>query len=459
MAKSGVADRSVRPPPGPAPKIRLPRFTRFTLENGLRVLAVRHDDMPEVSARLLMPFGSVEDERQRVGTALMTARALTEGTAQKSAGEVAESLDYLGARFGVEVTHDNTMLGLRFLSRVFDGALDFLAEVVAEPAFASQEVERLRDERLDEIAAGMDEPRVVANLRLGAAVFGDHPYGIRTGGTDETVPGIDAEMLREFHARYYRPTAATLILVGDLPDTENLKKRLNSALRGWTGEGVEPATLGDAAPAAGRRIWAVQWPGPQSEIRVGDLGLARLDSDYVAAVIMNAILGGLFSSRINMNLREDKGWTYGAGSRIDARKRRGPLQISTAVDAQASVDAVREILGEMDRMKSDPASAEEMELAVNSLTLSLPRLFETVGQVSGRIAHQVVHGLPDDYWESYVDTVRAVTREDVQRVSERLLDTERAAIVVVGPVADFREELESLGAVEIRDVHGHPAEL
>jgi predicted Zn-dependent peptidase len=437
----------------------LPHFSDFRLENGLRVLAANHDDMPEISARLLLPFGSVEDERARVGTALLVARALTEGTETRSAREVAQWLDHLGARFGVEVTHDNASLSVRFLSRVLDGALEFLAEVTAQPAFDEDEVSRLRDERLDEIAAGMDEPRVVASLRMGEAMFGGHPYGMRAGGTEETVKEIDAATLRSYHRRYYRPGAATLILVGDLPAEEELRQGLETAFGGWQGDGVERGALADAEPPASRRIWAVNWPGPQSEIRIGDVGIARLDPDYPAALLMNAILGGLFSSRINMNLREDKGWTYGASSRLDARRRRGSLFVATAVDAKASVGAVSEILGEMERMKSDPPSPEEMELAVNSLTLSLPRMFETVGQVSGRRAQQVMHGLPDDYWETYADSVRAVGEEDVRLIAERLLDTARTSIVVVGPVGDFRAELEALGRLEIRDIHGRPSNL
>ncbi len=438
--------------------IRLPRPARFTLANGLRVLAVRHDDMPEVSARLLLTFGSLEDDRDRAGTALLTARALTEGTARKSAGDVAQELDYLGARFSIDVNHDSTMLSIRFLSRVFDGALEVMAEVVTEPAFKASEVDRLRDERLDEITAGMDEPRMVAGLRANEAVFGSHSYGVRAGGVDNTVRRIDSETLRAFHDRLYRPNEATLIVVGDLPGRKELERRLESTLGRWEGEGGERTVVSEATSTAGRRIWAVDWPGPQSEIRIGHVAIARSDPDYAPAMIMNAILGGLFSSRINMNLREDKGWTYGAGSRVEARKLCGPFLVTTAVDSKASGGAVQEILGEMERMKSDPASDEEMEMAINSLTLSLPRLFETVGQVSGRVAHQVLHSLPDDYWETYADMIRSVTREDVQRVAERLLDTDRSAIVVVGPIEEFRSELEPLGQVEIRDIYGKLAD-
>ncbi|UCC73350.1 MAG: insulinase family protein [Gemmatimonadota bacterium] len=459
MSGRTSVDRSLRPAAGPSPKIVLPAFKRLRLANGLSVLSVRHDDMPEVSARLVLPYGACEDAREHAGTALLVARALTEGTTERSAPEVAEWLDYLGARFSLDINHDTTLLSLHFLSQVMDGAFDLLAEVLARPAFDEGEVGRLRDERLDEIASGLDEPRIVANLRMGEASFGSHPYGMRAGGIEETVRQIDAGVLSDFHSRFYRPSGATLILVGDVPEPDELQGRLESAFGSWQGDFAAATVLADPEPIGQRRLWAVPWPGPQSEIRVGGIGIARLDPDYYAALIMNAILGGLFSSRINMNLREDKGWTYGASSRFDARKRRGPFFVATAVEAKATVDAVREIIGEMERMTAEQPQDEEMELAVNAVTLSLPRLFETVDQVSGRIAGQVVFGLPDDYWETYADQIRAVTASDVQNVAQRFLASESFAVVVVGPVHDFRSDLESLGPVQMRDIHGRPTEL
>ena len=456
MVPQGV-DRTRRPSAGPLPKIRLPVFERLRLENGLNVVLVRHDDLPEVAARLVFPYGAVEDPPGRAGTALITARALTEGSHERSAREMAEWLDYLGARFSIDVDHDATRLGLHFLSRVAEGAYELLAEIVARPAFRPDEIARLRDERLDQIASSLDEPRAIASLRFHEANFGHHPYATRTGGVEETVTKIDSETVKTFHASRYRPSAATLVLVGDLPETPVLRERLENAFAEWRGEAVEPIEIDAPDRPASRRLWAIEWSGPQSEIRVGGIGIDRRDPDYVAVQVMNAILGVLFSSRINMNLREDKGWTYGAASRLDARKRPGPFYVGTAVDARVTVDAVVEILKEMERMTADPPEPEELQLAKNAATLSLPRLFETVGQVSGRIAHQIVYDLPDDYWESYADQARQVGPEDVQRVAEQLLQPDRATIVVVGPVQEFRTELEALGAIEHRDVRGKPA--
>lgn len=456
MSDTRVIDRTRRPEPGVPPDVSLPVFRRFSLSNGLDVLAVRHDDIPEVSARLVFNGGASEDERKYAGTALLTARALTEGTRGRSAPSVAEWLDYLGARFRVQVDYDASVISLHFLSRVFEGALEFLAEVVSAPAFEEKEVARLRDERLDEIASGLDESRIVASLRVNEATFGLHPYGMRVGGVEETVRGIDASNLSRFHTRFYRPAGTTLVIVGDLPEPDALRAGLEAAFATWEGEAEAVGQLEEPEPTDGSVLWAVNWPGPQSEIRVGGIGISRADPDYAAVLVMNSILGGLFSSRINMNLREDKGWTYGASSQFDARKRSGPFLVSTAVDAKATIPAVREILGELGRMKSEPATDEELELAINALTLSLPRSFETVGQVSRRIAQQVIYELADDYWDRFAREIRAITRDDVQRVAERFLAEGLMATVVVGPVDEFRDELDELGAAEMRDIHGQP---
>ena len=453
-----VLDRSRRPPSGSAPVVQLPRFQRARLTNGLTLLTVDHGNIPEISARLVIPFGAAEEPPEKAGAGLLTARTLSEGTESRSARDVARALDTLGARFSVDVTQDSTLLRLGCLSRVFDSAMDILADLITQPAFKPKEVSRLRDERLDEIARGLDEPRVVANLRLNEAIFDGHPYGIREGGSEETVRDLTTDDLRDLHSRFYRPTRATLVLVGDLPPADQLVDRLETAFGSWQGEPAASAAVPDPEPLERRRIWAIDWSGPQSELRIGGLGIARASPDYPAVRVMNSILGGLFSSRINMNLREDKGWTYGARSRFDGRRKRGPFYVATAVDASHSVDALREMLNEMEGMTSVTASDEEMSLARNAVVLSMPRLFETAGQISARVAHQVTYGLPDDYWETYARAVRETTAEDVVNSARRYIRPDSLAAVVVGPVGSLASELEELGAVEFRDIRGQSIE-
>lgn len=445
-------DRSRPPELRPAPAIRLPQYQRSTLRNGLGVLAVRHDDLPQVAVDLVLPVSTSNDPPGLGGLAVLTARALTEGTRTKSAQEVAEAFDELGVSFAAEVSHDATVLTLDCLASVLEDALRLLVEVVAEPAFDPKEVNRLRDERLDEIARGMDEPRIVANLRLVESIFGpNHPYGRPEGGWKEDVQRIDAEAARRFHARWYTPRGATLLLAGDLEPRE-LPGLLDPLFGPWSAGGSVEATAPAEPLVPAHGVWAVQRPGsPQSEIRIGGVGIGRSDRDYFAFKVQNAILGGLFNSRINMNLREERGWTYGAYTRFEARRRRGPFYASTAVDAAVTADAVAEILGEMERVRKSPPREDELSLAKNALTLSLPRLFETPGQVAAQMSEQVVYGLPDDYWERYGAAMSRVTAQEVLRVGRRYVRPETWPIVVVGDVESHLSKLARYGDVTLED--------
>lgn len=438
-------DRTRPPPLGPAPEIRLPRYHRFQLANGLQVLAVPHDDLPEVAVELLLPVSTADDPPGLGGLAVLTARALSEGTRRKSAQQVAEAFDELGASFTAEASADASVLALECLEPVLEGALRLLVEVVAEPAFEPKEIRRLRDERLDEIARGLDEPRVVANLRLLESIFGpEHTYGRPEGGRREEVERIDAAEVRAFHERTYRPRGSTLVLVGDV-DPADLPARVERLFEPWSAPGERRTTIpaGAARPAHG--VLAIQREAsPQSEIRLGGIGIARRDPDYFAFKVMNAILGGLFSSRVNMNLREEKGWTYGAYTRFETHHRPGPFYATTAVDAAVTADAVAEILREIEGLRGAPPRPDEFELAKNALALSLPRLLETPAQVAAQIAEQVVYGLPDDYWECYIDAIGRVTPDDVVRVARRYLRPETWAAVVVG---DVEPHLPALGRV------------
>lgn len=452
-------DRSRPPELRPPPAIRLPRYHRFTLRNGLRVLAVRHDDLPQVAADLVLPVSTSNDPAGLGGLAMLTARALTEGTRTKSAQEVAEAFDELGVSLAAEVSHDATVFALDCLASVLDQALRLLAEVVAEPAFEPKEVDRLREERLDEIARGMDEPRIVANLRLVEAIYGArHPYGRPEGGWKEDVERLDAGATRRFHDEYYVPRGATLILVGDLEPSE-VGRRLDPLFARWSAAKTVKPRMPPVPRAPAHGVWAVQRPGsPQSEIRIGGVGIARGDPDYFPFKVHNAILGGLFNSRINMNLREDKGWTYGAYTRFEARRRPGPFYAITAVDAAVTADAVEEILGEMEKMRTSPPRAEEVNLAKNALTLSLPRLFETPAQVAAQITEQVVYDLPDDYWAQYAAAIDRVSVEQSFEAGRRYVRPDTWPIVIAGDVEPHLPKLACFADVTLEDwsrIRGH----
>jgi zinc protease len=450
LADAPPLDRSRPPPLRPAPEIRLPTFHRFRLSNGLRVIAIPHDDLPEVAAELLLPVSSVDDPPGLGGLAALTARALTEGTRRKSAQEVAEAFDLLGASLSADVGPDATVLSLECLEPVLGRALDLLVEVVSEPAFDPKEIARLRDERLDEIARSLDEPRIVANLRLLEAIFGPtHPYGRPEGGRKEEVERIDAPAVRAFHRRHYTPRGATLVLVGAV-EPRTLRNRLDAAFRRWTATRTARPTVPPRPRAPAHGVLAVQRPqSPQSEIRLGGLGIPRRHPDYFAFKVANAIVGGLFNSRVNMNLREEKGWTYGAYTRFETHRAAGPVYGTVAVDTAATAEALDEFVAEIEGLTARPPDDDELRLAKNALTLSLPRLFETAAQVAAQVAEQVVYELPDDYWTRYVRRIRSVTTEQVVRVAQRYLRPDRWAFVVVGDVEPHLPRLARHGDVTV----------
>lgn len=445
-------DRTRPPPPGRARPVRLPPFREQRLSSGLRLYVAERRSLPEVSLRLIVEGGAAGDPPLRAGAAELAGRLLTEGAGERSAPQMAEWLDRLGAGFSVSVGYDTALLSAHTLSDVLEGTLDFAAEAALRPRFEPSEVERVRQERLDEIEREREEPPSLANHLLAAAVYGaDHPYGRPAGGVRETVEGLDAEAVRSFHRNRYGAAGAALVAFGDV-DARSLAQAVEDRFAGWSeGAGPVPPPPAPLAPLAAGRVWVVDRPGsPQSEIRVGAIGASRRAEDYFEAIVANAILGGLFNSRLNMRLREEKGWTYGARSAFSHRRGAGPFVAAAAVETGVTAPALEEMLSEIEGLGSRPPDEGEMRLACNALTLSLPRQFETVSQVTRRLVTRIVYGLEPDYWERFRERVEAVTADQVVAVARRYLRREQLVLVAVGDAERIAAPLERLGPVELR---------
>jgi zinc protease len=439
-------DRTDRPAPGPAPELELPAFHTAQLDNGLGLWLAERRTVPEVSLRLVVEAGAVVDPHDQAGAAELTARLLTEGSGDRDAVAVARWLDHLGASFRVSVQYDVAIISMHFLSDVTEGALDFLASVVREPRFEPSEVERIRAERLDEIARERDEPAIVADHALIASIYGEERYGIPAAGTADSVSGLTSADVESLHRRRYGSRDALLIACGDL-----VPREFGDAVKG---------RLDDWAAASGRperhpaRDEPVDEPGlllidrpdsPQAELRVGTVGAPHGSQDLFPIMVANAILGGLFNSRINMNLREDKGWTYGARTAFRLRRGNGPFVTRTAVETPVTAAAFEEILGEIDGLSEAPPTEDEMRLAQHALTLSLPLQFETSGQVCQRVGRRLIYSLPEDYWETYRSRVASVSPEQVSEVCRRYLSRDRLLMVTVTDAESSRADLERLG--------------
>ena len=446
-------DRTVRPSAGPPRALVLPRFERLDGTGDLEVRHAHRPGVPEVSIRLVLEAGAGAEPSDRRGLAHLTTRLLTEGTADRDAIAMARWIDRLGVGFEASAGYAVATLSVHTLSDVFEEAIDLLGTVLRDPVFPDREVERVRAERLDKIDRETDEPAVVAGHAVIDTLYGNGLYGRSTGGVRETVEAISADDIRRFHASRYRPGGSLLLVCGDV-EADRVAAAVAGRLGAWTGQATRPAPpRTPAVPDPG--VILIDRPGsPQAEIRVATIGVPYGTDDYYAIVVANAILGGLFNSRVNMNLREDKGWTYGARSSFAFRRGAGPFTVRTAVETAVTADAFDEILAEVHTMRSELVGSEEMELAKHALTLSLPLQFETASQVTRRISRQHIFGLADDYWETYRERIDAVTAEEVRDVCRTYLGRGRLTLLAVTDADQTIEAMGRFGEVDRRTLDG-----
>jgi zinc protease len=406
---------------------------------------VHHTQVPLVAFTLLIRRGASSDPAGKEGLAAVTADMLDEGSGDRSAIEIHEALARLGAQFDTDIGSDATVTSVTVLSRFTRTALDLLSDVVVRPAIRDGDFSRVRQLRLHRLTQLRDMPGAVADRAFLRLLYGAQPYGHSPIGTEASLAAMNVDDARGFHAMAIRPDVATLIAVGDC-DHASMAQMASEAFADWTGTAVaDPAGQGSAPHAA--RLNVVPRPrAPQSELRIGQVSAARDTPDYHPLVVANTILGGQFVSRINLNLREDKGLTYGARTSFEFRRRSGPFLLQVSVQTSGTADAIRESLGEIAGIRGPrPVTTAELELGIAALTRGYARSFET-GEQIGRAALQLaLYDLPDDYFEQFVPLIERVTAEDVSRVMSRHLDPERLVTLAVGDIEAIGADLQALG--------------
>ncbi len=465
---------AVRPTPGvPRPYV-FPSFERAVLPNGLQVLTVDLPGRPLTAANLVVRRGAFDEPAVAGGGTILAARAMTEGTERYPDVELVEAAERLGATLHAEASWDGFAATVDVPASRLAQALELLAELMLHPTFPSDAVGRLRDERLNDLLQVRADPRRRADEAFSAAVYTpDSPYSRPAAGSEETVRTLDPEILRSIHGRLLSPGQAALVVGGDLRglDVPALAERLFGGLpaeaAGRQGEAAQ-ADAGQGPQGPGVKsavertfVQLVHRPGSvQSEVRIGHVGLPRRVPDFHAVQVMAAILGGLFNSRLNINLREEKGYTYGAHAGFDMRRAAGPFAARTAVNTAATVPAIQETVRELRRIRDDRVTDAELAAARDYLVGVFPLRFETPGAVVGAIGGLVVQSLPDDELARYRSQLEAVTIEDVQAAARAHIDPDRLAIVVVGDADAIGGELEAaaLGPIEVvRDAAGAAA--
>jgi len=432
LAFAQKPDRAAPPPVGPPPSFTMAPVQHFTLSNGLPVVLLEKHQVPLVQMNLVIKSGAVDEPAGKTGVASLVAAMLTDGAGARDALAFADAVDYLGASLEGESGLHTSSVSLNVPVTKLDTALALMADAALRPAFPEEELKRHQKERLNQLLSWRDEARAQASIMFARTLYGkDHPYGRTQIGDEKAIRGVMVTDLRNYHGTYYRPNNAVMVVVGDVTETM-LRPRLEAAFGGWQKGTVPVNSLPAAAQVQKRTVTLVDKPGaPQSEIRIGCIGVPRMTDDYYALMVMNTILGGSFTSRLNQNLRETHGYTYGAGSRFDFRKSAGPFLASSAVHTAITDSALMQFFKELNGMRQ-PITQSDVDRAKNYVALGFPADFQTVGSIAAKIEEMVIYNLPDDYFNNYIRNILAVTKEDVVRVAKKYLDPERMAVVLVG---------------------------
>jgi len=440
-----------RPAPGTPRPYAFPAVSKTRLSNGLSMVVADLPGRPLVSAAIVLPTGAADEPDSLAGSAVLGARALTEGTEGFDAIALTEAAERLGASLHAESGWDATSISVDVPASRLEPALELLAEVLLHPTFPASEVERLRDERLNDLLQAQADPRRRADeVFIGTIYDGASPYHRPSGGTRETVERLDDAAVRAGYRRALDPARATLVVAGDLggQDVVRMAERLvgSWAATSEAAAADRAAVVNDSSAGTGRVVRVVHRPGSvQTEIRVGHPGLPRRIPDYHAVTLMSAILCGLFNSRLNMQLREAKGYTYGAGAGFDMRRGAGPFTARAAVNTDVTVPAVLDTLAELERMRDTSVTPVELAAARDFLVGVFPLRFETAGAVVGALAGLAVHGLGLDELVDYRSRIEAVDVDAIDTAARSHLHVDRAAVVLVGDVDAFGPSLEAAG--------------
>jgi zinc protease len=444
--------RAVRPAPGPASAFALPVPKRFVLENGLTVMLVEQHRLPVISADLVLLAGSERNPIDKPGLSSFTAGMLNEGTRTRSSMQLAEDVATLGASISAGSTTDSSSVSLFTLTHTADAAFGLFADVVLNPAFSDEELERQRTSALTQLVQLRDNPTAVAQRVFNQALYGKaNPYGYTELGTQASIGKLTRDDLVGFWKTGYLPRNAALIVSGDITEAQ-LRALATKHFGAWSGNAQHPGPVLAPQVESGK-VLIVDRPGaPQTALRLGSVAATRASPDYVPLEVLNGTLGGLFSSRINLNLREKHGYTYGASSRFVFRRGAGPFLVGTSVRTDVTVPSVQEIFNELNAIRLAPVTPAELALSKDAFSRSLPGLFETSEQAASSSAQLFVYGLPLNYFNTLPASIKAVTAADVQRVARKYVVPSQIVVVAVGDRATFEEGLGKLGIgpVEIR---------
>ncbi len=450
--------RNAQPKAGKRPALQLAVPKEFKLPNGMQVYLVEQHELPVLTAQLTVLRGSEANPADRAGLASFTAQMMNEGTEKRTSPQLADDIAQIGATLTANSTADATTVTGGGLTKNADKLFDLLSDVALHPAFRAEEIERVRKRRMTTLLQQNDNPGVLANRVFVHEVYGDKsPYGFLETGTPASTMATTRDDMMKFYMSGFAPQASALVVAGDVTEAQ-LKALGTKYFGGWTGQATASKPPMVSSTLA-RRVVIVDKPNaPQSALRIGHAGLQRSHPDYVPVTVMNDILGGMFSSRINMNLREVHGYTYGAFTQFQFRRGTGPFVVGSMIRTDVTAPAVKEVFAELERMRMTEVSSDELSGAKETLERGLTAEFETTSRTAGTMSNLFVYGLPLDYYRGLPAKIAAVNAADVRRMAEKYLAPDRMVVVVAGDRAKIEPDLKKLdlGTVEAQDTEGKP---
>jgi len=438
---------------GKLTEIKLPPITEKTLANGLKIIAVEKHELPVVSLRLMVKAGSTQDPLGKAGLAGMTAGLLTKGTSSRSATEIAEEIDFIGASLNSGSDWDACNVSYSGLKKHFDTGLELFTDVILNPAFQAAEIDRLRKQRISSYISSKDDPESLVNEHFHRLLYGNHPFGFNSEGTDQTLPKINRPEIVDFYKNYFAPNNAVLVVSGDIVP-EEMFTILEGKFGGWQQKEVVFPEIVSPEPVKGYKILLVNRPdAPQSQVAMGHLGIDRANPEFFNINLMNYTLGGGgFASRLMKKVRSEMGLTYGIDSNFSSRKLAGPFSITTFTKNESVGAAIKETFNQMRLIEKENIKVEELADAKSYMNGSYPMRFETPGQVAGQLLNVELYNLGADYIAAYRDKVQAVTVEQVKAAADKYLDPDNMVIVVVGKKDAVIEQLKEFGEVEVMEI-------
>ncbi len=447
-------DRTKPPKPGKTSKVSFPGYFEGKCKNSFKYFVVENHSLPIVTMGLIVKRGAVYDG-DLPGLGSLTSELLTKGTKKRTATQIAEKIDFVGASLSNNVSWDSSQTFVSVLKNHLETGFEILEDVVLNPIFPEHEIERVKSQRLASIQQLKADPGYLADVRFLSSVFRDHPYGQPSSGTEASISRMTRRDFVRFHKSHYTPDNSFLVFAGDITP-EEAARYVSGRFSKWKGKSRDAETVIAVNENGRGSVCVVDRPGSvQSALRVGHVGIKRNSRDFLKVFTMNTLLGGYFSSRINMNLREVHGYTYGGKTGFDARLLPGIFEVSTDVRNEVTAQTIEEILVELNRIRKTLPSRDEMTMVKNYLSGLFPIQLETPQQVAGRVVVIELYQLPKNYYRNYRENILKITARDIQEVARKYIHPEKLSIVLSGNASEIAHKLEKFGDVAVFDAEGN----